>query len=398
MGTMRRIHIAAFLIAGLLISAPHTARTADTGLTATEEAEIDSLVLTPPAPWSGDFKGMRERGLVRILVPYNKTHYFVDGGRQYGIAYELGIGFEAALNKKYPKQKLPFRVMFLPTARDQIFDQLVEGKGDIAIAGLTVTPERQKVVDFSIPFASGINEIVVASSRAPQVASLEDLSGREITMRASSSYYAHLLALIGRFRAAGRPEMNLTPADDDLEDEDLLEMANAGLIDFVVVDHYLADLWGQVFNDITPRSDLVINQGGDIAFAVRKNAGSLKSEVDAYVKANKAGTAVGNILIKRYITNTNFIKNVASEEDMSRYAEIVDFFERYSATYNFDPLMITAQGYQESGLRQSLRSARGAVGIMQLLPTTAADPAVGIEGIETDAERNIQAVPNICGG
>ena len=61
-------------------------------------------------------------------------------------------------------------------------------------------------------------------------------------------------------------------------------------------------------------------------------------------------------------------------------------------------IMITAQGYQESGLRQSLRSARGAVGIMQLLPTTAADPAVGIEGIETDAERNIQAVPNICGG
>lgn len=65
-------------------------------------------------------------------------------------------------------------------------------------------------------------------------------------------------------------------------------------------------------------------------------------------------------------------------------------FERYAGQYGFDHLMIAAQGYQESRLDQSVRSSAGAVGIMQLLPSTAADKNVGIPDIAT-AESNIHA-------
>ena len=59
-------------------------------------------------------------------------------------------------------------------------------------------------------------------------------------------------------------------------------------------------------------------------------------------------------------------------------------------------MLLAAQGYQESGLDQSQRSSAGAVGIMQLLPMTAADPNVGIANIEI-ARTTSTLEPSISG-
>jgi membrane-bound lytic murein transglycosylase MltF len=69
---------------------------------------------------------------------------------------------------------------------------------------------------------------------------------------------------------------------------------------------------------------------------------------------------------------------------------VAGIFEIYGDRYGFDFLMVAAQGYQESRLDQSARSAAGAIGIMQLLPSTAADSNVGIPDISR-AEANIHA-------
>ena len=115
-----------------------------------------------------------------------------------------------------------------------------------------------------------------------------------------------------------------------------------------------------------------------------------KKILDAFVEKNKKGTILGNILFKRYLQNTQWVRNAYSKEDMERFEQTVKLFQKYSDQYDFDWLMIAALGYQESRIDQSKRSPVGAVGVMQLLPSTAKDPNVNIPGIE-ELEDNIHA-------
>src|SRR5262245_53082113 len=148
---------------------------------------------------------MRERRLVRILVPYSKTFFAVDRGRQRGISYEIGKAFEQWLNKQYrfKSKSLQWRVLFIPVGRDELIPKLVEGLGDVAAGGLAVTRKRQTQVDFSAPFASGIREVLVTGPKSVKIASLEDLAGKEVMVRPSSSYYEHLIELNASFRQKG---------------------------------------------------------------------------------------------------------------------------------------------------------------------------------------------------
>lgn len=179
-------------------------------------------------------------------------------------------------------------------------------------------------------------------------------------------------------------------ADEMFEDEDLLEMVNAGLIPMIVIDSHKAEFWKQIFKDITVHQDIAVRNGGKIAWAFRKDSPKLKAMVNDFVKGQKQGTRIGNILFRRYLENTKFVKNSLSKEEMNKYNAMVQFFKNYAGKYNFDYLMIGAQAYQESGLDHGKRSQAGAVGVMQVLPSTAADPNVNIPDIE-DLENNIHA-------
>src|SRR3546814_3871813 len=95
----------------------------------------------------------------------------------------------------------------------------------------------------------------------------------------------------------------------------------------------------------------------------------------------KRGTLLGNILFNRYVKNTEWMKNNLSMESQKRLADVVEFIKTYADQYDFEWSMIAAQGYQESQLIQSKRSPAGAIGIMQIMPATALDPAVNIPDI-----------------
>lgn len=96
------------------------------------------------------------------------------------------------------------------------------------------------------------------------------------------------------------------------------------------------------------------------------------------------------MVLKRYLGDAERIRNPADEEDLAKFRAYSDYFRRYAGQYEFDWLLLIAQGYQESQLDQSRRSPAGAMGIMQLKPATAADRNVGIPDIRT-AENNIHA-------
>ncbi len=341
-------------------------------------------------PWKGDLDGMVKRRVVRILTVHSPVLYFVDRGRELGIIYEAAEAFETQLNEKLNTGNVKVHMILIPVARDELIPRLLAGQGDIAAAMLTVTPERSQLVDFSDPSATGVTQILVNGPGSPDLGSVDDLSGKEVHVRASSSYAEHLKALNQRFANEGKAPVEIVPADEILEDGDLLEMVAAGLIPATVANSFMVDLWKQVFPALKPHPEVVVASEGKLAMAFRKESPQLAEALNAFVKTEKQGTLAGNVLIKKYLRSTKWVKNARSEEDVARLRSMVALFQKYSDQYAFDWLLMAAQGYQESTLDQSKRSHVGAIGVMQVMPTTAQDKAVNIPDIE-NLESNIHA-------
>ncbi len=339
---------------------------------------------------SGDLDSMEKARVIRVLTVYGAGRYYLDGPQEKGMTYDLFKMFEKFINQQMGKNHLKLHVVFIPVSRDQLIPALLEGRGDVIAAGLTITPERDQWVDFSEPVSRGIAEILVTGPTAPLVSQTDDLAGHALYVRASSSYRSSIDVLNNQFRQQGRPVIRVEDASESLEDEDLLEMVNAGLLKWAVVDDYKANKWAEVFTHIVVRDDIVFRQGGRIGFAVRKGNPKLKAALNEFLKTHRQGTLMGNVLFNRNIRDFNWAKNALAVGDFQRFEKLIGIFETYGKQYGLDYLMVAAQGYQESRLDQNARSSAGAIGIMQLLPSTASDANVGIPDITT-AEANIHA-------
>lgn len=359
---------------------------------ALEDELGDSLLIDADAlkPWFGDFDGMRERRVVRVLVVPNMTMWFYDDGKPHGLAFEALRAFEEHLNKKHKpaKKNLKLLIAILPTTRDQLIPKLLAGEADLAVASLTITPGRLEQVDFSDPFVRDIAEIAVTGPSGPDLDSLEDLSGQEVFVRPSSSYHEHLVALNKHFVSEGRAPVKLIEAPEELEDEDLMEMVNAGLVGTVIVDDYKAKLWAKVFQELRLHTKVAINRGGKFGWMMRKESPLLKAEVNDFARKHRQGSLFGNVLIKRYVDNTRYIRNALKKSERQKFQATVELFRKYATQYDVDHLLMMAQAYQESGLDHSVKSPVGALGIMQIMPSTGEDMKVGDI---TKLENNVHA-------
>ena len=137
---------------------------------------------------------MIDRRTIWVLTTYSKTFFFIDKGTQRGATHDIFIALENDLNKQLAKDKklkqrhLKVRIIFVPVTRDTLFTALNEGKGDIAAANLTITSARQKEVAFTDPLYSGIQELLISGPGSPTVKSVDDLAGKTVFVRLSSSY------------------------------------------------------------------------------------------------------------------------------------------------------------------------------------------------------------------
>ena len=328
--------------------------------------------------------------VIRVAVPYSKTFYYTVKGVQWGVAYEGGKAFETYLNRKYPQtnKNIKIHMMFFVTPRDKVIQSLNDGIVDLVIAGLTITPERQKLVDFSDPTVTNVNEVAVTGPDGPQLSSLEDLGGKEVFVRRTSSYWEHLEALNERFKKENKPVVKLTAVPEDLGDEDLLQMVNAGLLPAIVVNDWTAKLWDKLLSRIQVHSNITVATGGSLGWAVRKDSPKFLADINDFVEKNRQSTKFGDEILARYTGSTYMLKQAISPESMKRFDETAETFRKYGAKYNVDYLLMMAKGYQESGLNQNAKSAVGAIGVMQLMPTTGKDMNVGDI---TKEEPNIQA-------
>jgi membrane-bound lytic murein transglycosylase MltF len=328
-------------------------------------------------PFTGDLNAMVSRRLIRAGVPFNRTFFFIDQGTPRGLSYEYLTRFEEQLNKSRKTGNLKVHVVMLPMPRDALIPALQAGKIDLIVAQLTITPSRQQLVDFTEPTRKNVSEVVVTAPKMPPIASLDDLSGREVYVRRSSSYFDSLVALNQKLAAAGKREVEIRSASESLEDDDLLEMVNAGLIPATVTDDYLARFWKQVLPDLTVYESVPVHTGGELAVAMRKSSPQLGAELNKFLAKQGLDSTFGAVLNKRYLQNTQFVKNATSDTERKKFVAMVELFRRYGEQYKFDYLLMAAQGYQESRLDQSAKSKVGAVGVMQLMPETGKEQKVG---------------------
>ena len=341
--------------------------------------------------WKGDLGGLVKRRYIRALVLYNKTTFFYDGPHPKGVTYESLREFEKFLNTKLKTGREPVYVVVIPVPRSEAAAMMADGRGDIAASNIPIMPDLEKIVDFSDPVRSDAKEIIVTGPSAPPLASIDDLSGQEIYVRRTSRYWPNLEKLNERFSQQGKSPAILKAADENLQDEDILDMVNAGLVGMTALDDLVGEFWAPVYESIQVHKDIQISDPDRIAWALQKDTPELKALVNEFVASHKIGTSFGNAMLTKYLKNTKWVKNNATTDEIAKFKSNVEFFKKYGGQYGFDWLMIGAQAYQESTIDQSVISPAGAVGVMQIKPSTAADPSVGITGVEGSAEKNIQA-------
>ena len=340
-------------------------------------------------PHFGDLDTMVERRAMRVLTVYGPGRYFLEDGPR-GTVQEYADKLQKVVNEAFKTGLLTVQVAVIPVARDQLFSALQSGYGDIVMAGTTVTDNRQAAVDFTNPVSKPLKELLITGPSAPHLGSLADLSGKTVYLRLSSSYAESVRELSQKLVEQGEAPIRIEAVDESLEDEDLIEMVDTGLLPWAVVDDYKPQMWREIFTRVTVRDDLVLREGARLAWAIRPDSPQLKTFLNTFLKDNREGTLFGNIIRNRYIRDFDWAENAVGAEELSRYRKLSALFRKYGTDYGMDPTLLAAQGFQESRLDQSVRSHVGAVGVMQLLPSTAEDKNVAIPNID-ELEPNIEA-------
>ena len=328
-------------------------------------------------PFTGDLDEMAKRRIIRVGVTFNRTHYFIDKGAERGLTLEWMRIFEEELNKDMKTTKLKTHVVMVPMSRDQLYPALVSGKVDMVAAMVTVTPEREKRVAFSDPTRPNVNEVVVTGPGAPPIASVDDLAGQKVFVRKGSVYQENLVRMNAGLKARGKAPVTISEAPVVLEDDDILEMVNAGLAPITVVDEYLAEFWNNIFKSIKVHSNVTVHSGGNLAVAFREGNPKLREAVNKTLKKHGEDDAVRRILEGKYLNSIRYARNATAGAERKKFQAVVDLFKKYGEKYNLDYLLVAAQSYQESTLDHGARSPVGAIGIMQIMPATGRDMKVG---------------------
>ncbi len=352
-----------------------------------------SRVDTNPSPWTGDLDGMKDRQVIRILVPYSKTLFFYDKNKEMGVVHDLGVSLEKWANQQSSPGpgKKGLKVVFVPVPEERLLPDLMAGLGDMAAGGLSVGDDGQGRIDFGGSLAPDSGAVIITRKRGDPIGTLDDLSGREVVIHRSNASYEPLRALSGRLEAQGKRPIRLIAAPEDLQDEDLLQMVSGGLVNIAVVDGYVAAFWSKIIPGVVVNGDLLDRGGTALGWAVRKDSPELKRLLEGFTARGNGDTFAAGASLKKYLGETALPTNATAQKEIDKFNQAIDMFKKYGDAYDFDHLMMMALGYQESRLNQQARNPYGPVGMMQMTPSTASTSAVAIKGIDKDAARNVEA-------
>ena len=298
--------------------------------------------------FAGDFDAMLERRAIRLVVPYGGTLFFSDKGAVYGVTANAAQMFEDWVNKTYGIGKRPLTVLVTPLPRSELFDALLAGDADIAAGDITITEARSEKVAFSSPMIRNVREIVITRDDVPDLDNVEALSGKEIAVGRSTSFYESLTKLNERLKALGKAPVKITLVPDVLEAQDLLEMTAAGMLPATVVDDWIAELWLQIVKGLKPHPKAPLREGGEIAWAVRRDNPKLVATINRAFAYLGGDASQWSAKTRSYLAALKQLHTATKGDDLQRFQDTVEIFRRYGAQYRFDPLLLVALAYEES--------------------------------------------------
>jgi membrane-bound lytic murein transglycosylase MltF len=336
---------------------------------------------------TGDLPEMMKTNKVRVLTTYTFGNYFVYEGKAYGFEYSLMEEYRKFLNKGR-KRGIQVEFHYFPVPYDLLIPSLNKGYGDIVAANLTITPERSQGADFTDPYLWNLKEMLVTNDSVEGIQKIEDLSGREIHVREDSSYHLSLKRLNERMNEQNLVPVKIMTLPGLVNTGEILELVSSGVIEITVADNHIASMAAELLPNIKLHDELIVNDDVKFGWLVRKNNPQLKASLNQFIKTIKKGTLLGNIYFKRYFKQNPWAKEYLESEDLDKFSEYAPLFKKYGEMYDIDWMLVEAQAFQESGLNPDVRSHMGAVGLMQLLPSTA--KYIGFDDIRS-ADNNVHA-------
>ena len=313
------------------------------------------LVTYATRRFTGDLDGILKRGELRVITRNNAVSFFLERGQPRGFDYEL-----AAMLAKKLKVRL---TMVVPPSHDLMAPWLLEGRGDVIAASYTVSPDREKLVDFSRPYLK-VQEMLVQRADEPPLKSLTELKGRHITVRMGSSYARTLAKLQPLYG------FTVVPAAEDVETEDLIDAVASRAADITVADAHILRAELTWRKDVVGALPLEPGMKKDIAFAVRVGNPKLLAAVNDFVQ--RADRGLDFNLAYRHTFEMAPEASVAHGGEVKGAVSPFDgIFQKFAPRYGFDWRLTAAQAYQESHFNPKARSREGAVGLLQILPRTA---------------------------
>jgi membrane-bound lytic murein transglycosylase F len=318
-------------------------------------------------------------GYLRVLTRNNDTSFFIYRGHRMGFDYEVG---------KKLAQSLGIRVdMIITQSWAEMVPALLKGEGDVIAAEVTVTDQRKKQVLFAEPWGH-TREVAVWKDGTTKLETAEDLSGKEVHVRKSSTYWGSLQALSAKLAAAGKPGITLTPVPEDWETDTVLQAVSKGEIAYTVADDLLANVHTAYWENLVVGPPITGER--DLAWAVRPGDLKLKKAIDRTFRDLRRKPDF-NLLKNRYFEAQRSLKKerkdkfYASETGtLSPYDPMV---RKYAEQHQFDWRLVAAQIYQESHFDPGRKSWVGALGLFQIMPATA--KGLGIQD-PTDPEQSIR--------
>ena len=337
-----------------------------------------------------DLPEMLKRRTIRVLTTYSPSTYFIYEGRSYGFEYNLLKDYETYLNRRFPHRDIRSVVEFIPVPETLLIPCLQIGIGDVVAAGIRRSSSSPPTVDYTTPYLKGVSEVLITHRQAPAVNSIDELSGRRIHVLPGWQDSATLRRINARLLVKGHPPLEQVPSSGLLTSEDMLDLVNSGVLDLSIVESHIARLWSSAHPDIVILEFPDISAHAPIAWVVRPNNPELKSSLNSFLRSRRSGSRFGNIYFRQYFKETRWIDNPLPPTDHAKFSRYVPLFRKYGSEYGFDWMLLAAVAYQESQMKNRRRSHAGAVGLMQVMPTTAGDANVAIDNIR-DPEQNVHA-------
>jgi membrane-bound lytic murein transglycosylase F len=306
--------------------------------------------------YKADLDEIKKRKVLRVLTRNAASCFFIYRGEQLGFEYELAKSFAKELDVRLE--------IIVPPTREALISYLLEGKGDLIAAGLTITPERQKLVDFTDPYFQN-SELVIVPASDTTTKELKDLKGKKISVRKSSSYYENLAK---RQKELGF-QIDVVP--EDVETEEILRQVGEGKLAATIADSNIVDIeltYSDKIRSVGPLGD-----PATLGWAMRTDQPALRSFANEFMKKTYRGMFY-NMTVTKYFKNAKNMRTAASEQRSDKEGQLSPFdaiVKKYAKQYELDWRLVTSQMYQESKFDPGAKSWVGALGLMQVMPQTA---------------------------